>query len=339
MSIPVRNVYYLLLYAWNRIGEGEEALVGGEDLTRLQDLLGHVLTGTVSRLLTHGLDRLYGTRHEALAGIRGKLDLSGTVKRNLLINARSWCQFDELEHDVVQNRILKATLRRLAAADVSREVRDRARRLYGKLDTVSDIRITRGDFASVQLHRNNRLYAFALDVCRLIHENLLIESEGGRFRFRDFRDDDPTMAAVFEQFVYNFFRREQSRYEVGRPTIRWNDAEAPNGGLPQMHPDVVLRNANRVLIIDMKYYRQALSGRFDDRVRSSHLYQMFAYTENWAANSPNGPPVESMLLYPVVRNPFSFDFRLKGRRITVRSINLDQDWREIRDDLLFLAAR
>ncbi len=334
MSIPIRNVYYLLLYAWDRIGEGEEALVGGEDLTRLQDLLGHVLVGSVSRLLTRGLDRSYIARQEPIAGVRGKLELSGTIKRNLLVNARTWCQFDELEHDVIQNRIVKATLGGVAGADVSPEVRNHARRLFAKMDTVSDVRISRADFASVQLHRNNRLYAFVLDLCRLIHDNLLIDSAGGRSRFRDFRDDDPAMAAVFERFVFNFFHKEQTRYSVGRPTIRWHDADAPNGGLPIMRTDVVLQDWGRVLIVDLKYYREALSGRFDDRVRSSHLYQMFAYTENWAANSPGGPPAEAMLLYPVVRNAFAYDFRLKGRRVTVRSIDLDQDWRAIRGDLL-----
>jgi len=338
VSIPIRNVYYLLLYAWDQVGEGQEALVGGEDFTRLQDLLGHVLAGSVARLLTRGLDRNYIPFDETIAGIRGKLDLSGTIKANLLVSARTRCRFDELEHDVVHNRIIKATLRNLAGADVSREVGDHLRRLYARMSTVSDVRITRGDFSSVQLHRNNRVYAFVLDVCRLIHDHLLMESGGAKARFQDFRESDATMAAIFERFVYNFFRKEQKRFVVGRPVILWNEAEAPNGGLPRMHTDVVLRDPGRVIIIDTKYYREALSGRFDDRVRSSHLYQVFAYVENWKANSPGGPPVEAMLLYPVVKRPFSYDFRLKGHRITVRSIDLDQGWREIRADLLALTA-
>jgi 5-methylcytosine-specific restriction enzyme subunit McrC len=331
VSIPIRNVYYLLLYAWDRVGEGEEALVGGEDLTRWQDLLGHVLAGSVARLLSRGLDRSYLELDEEVAGVRGKLQLAGTIKGNLLLRARTRCRFDEPEYDVLQNRIIKATLRSLLAGELSREVRDHVRALHAKLDAVSDVRITRRDFGSVQLHRNNHLYAFVLDLCRLIHDNLLVDENGTVARFRDFREDDPAMAAVFERFVFNFLDREQRRYRVARPRIPWHEAEAPQGGLPGMQTDVVLRGPERVLILDAKYYREALAGRFDERVRSGHLYQMFAYVENWAAARPDGPPVEAMLLYPVVRRIFAYDF-------TVRSIDLNQEWSGILADLLRLVG-
>jgi 5-methylcytosine-specific restriction enzyme subunit McrC len=339
VSIPIRNVYYLLLYYWDRVREGEEVLVGGEDLTELHDLLAHVLAGSVGRLISRGLDRDYIVREEAVAGVRGKLDLATTLKQNLLPAARTHCHFDELEYDVQHNRIIKATLRALMRLGLAADIRDHVRRLYGKMDAVSDVRISRRDFRTVQLHRNNRLYDFVLQLCLLIYENILIEEGGAGASFYDFRESDQMMGTVFERFVFNFLRREQP-FDVAAPQIEWFDAQGSEldlGYLPGMQTDIVLRQPDRTLIIDAKFYRNALSGRWEQgRLNSSNLYQIFVYTENWAAAHPIGPEPEGMLLYPVVERPFSFDYVLKGRKITVRSINLDQHWQAIHADLLAL---
>jgi hypothetical protein len=116
------------------------------------------------------------------------------------------------------------------------------RRLYGKPDQVSDVRVSRRDFGRVQLHRNNRGYHFALRICLLIHKNLMIVERVGRARFRDFRADAQPMGAVFESFVFNFFRVEQRRFRVSRPHIAWHAAEGSDADLlrlPQMRTDVV----------------------------------------------------------------------------------------------------
>lgn len=48
------------------------------------------------------------------------------------------------------------------------------------------------------------------------------------------------------------------------------------------------------------------------------------------------PVCEGMLLYPVVREPFAFDYRIGGFRFQVRSIDLAQPWRRIHEDMVGL---
>jgi len=340
VRIPVRNVYYLLLYAWNHVGEGEERAVEGESFAHLHDLFAHVLAETVARLLARGLDRQYREIEATVGGVRGKLDLAGTLKRNRLTSARTECRFDELRYDVLHNRIIKATLRSLLSLDLEDSVRARVRRLYRKLDMVSDVRIARRDFGRVQLHRNNRGYDFALRICLLIHDNLMVDERDGRARFRDFRADARQMGAVFEAFVFNFFRIEQQRFRVSRPHIPWHAAEGDATDLlrlPRMRTDVVLESDDRCIVLDTKFYAEALKGRWDlKKVDSGHLYQIFSYVENRSANLPGSPPHEGMLLYPVVDEAFAFDYRLNGHRIRLRSVDLDQGWGGIRGDLLAL---
>ena len=45
-----------------------------------------------------------------------------------------------------------------------------------------------------------------------------------------------------------------------------------------------------------------------------------------------------MLLYPTVDSPLSADFTHKGHKISIRTINLNQPWQSIHQDLLALVA-
>lgn len=337
MKIPVANVYRLLLYAWRLIGDKAARDVAEAGYTELQDLFAHVLADSVSRLVARGLDRGYVAREEALAGVRGKVGLDETLKGNHLANARAHCHFDELDYDVLHNRIIKATL--LSLRDTGLDPRNNARvgSLYRTLGAVSDVPITLRDFRQVQLHRNNAEYAFALRVCELIHENVMIDDRTGRTRFREYQATQQQMGTLFQTFVYEFFNHEQQRYKISSPKMEWFGKDgmvADLERLPRMETDIVLESPDRRIVLDTKFYADALVGRSHrKRVIAEHLYQVFAYVQNRDAHNP-GTPHEGMLLYPVVKEAFAFDYRLMGHRFTIRSLDLDQPWPAIHQDLL-----
>ena len=343
MKIPVRNIYYLLCYAWDHIGQGETVDVGAEKFGGLVDLFAKVLNEGVARLVSRGLDRDYLAVHEDIRGLKGKVDLATTVKRNLLLNGKTHCAFDELSYDVPQNRILKATLRSLTlVAALDPDERRRAERLYRKLDAVSDVRLTASLFRTVRIHRNNRVYSFLLHLCRIIHENLLVNEEERTAQFRDFREDEHQMGRVFQQFVKTFCERETD-YRVSAPRIDWFGAEGSETDLrhlPGMQTDIVLRSRERTIIIDTKFYGDPLDTRFDGRrVRSAHLYQIFAYVTNWAAAaSAHDPEPEGWLLYAAADGNFDYPFKLVSRRIRACSIDLSRNWKEIETNLRDLVA-
>ena len=336
MKVPVQNVYYLLLYAWDRIGDQDAVSVAEQGYTRLQDLFAHVLADTVARLLARGLDRDYLAEEESVRGVRGKLDLPGTVKRNHLVTAQTRCRYDELSYDILHNRIIKTTLRALLEVDLAKCNADRVRRLYQKLDSISDVRLTRRDFGRVQLHGNNVAYDFALAVCRVIYDNMMIEPGSGRAQFREFEATQQQMGALFESFIFNFLKREQQTFRVTRPRIDWYDVQSSASDvtrLPKMRTDVVLESGDRRILLDCKFYAEPLKSRTLD---SKHLYQILAYLANSAAPAANTPPHEGVLLYPVVGEKFRFDYRLNGFPVSIRSLDLSQPWVEVRHDLLRL---
>ena len=197
------------------------------------------------------------------------------------------------------------------------------------------------DFHRVQLHRNNRAYRFILHLCELIHASLLPDkSADASRRFRDFTRDEKIMAKVFEAFVRNFASRHLPDAAVSAMHIAWrasNLAEGTSSMLPCMITDVTIAWSDRKLILDCKYYQEALVTRYDAlRFRSGNLYQLNAYLTNMAV-VPGWESVEGMLLYP--SNGYSFDhvFTLHGNhKIRVSTINLQQQWTAISSDLLAL---
>src|SRR5690349_8133849 len=108
MKIPIRNLYYLLCYAWDRLEEGELVDAGVEGQKEAADLFAHVLDNGVRHVMRRGMDRGYKLHEETIGGVRGRIDLNVTIRRQLHVRARTHCWFDELSHDVEQNRILKA---------------------------------------------------------------------------------------------------------------------------------------------------------------------------------------------------------------------------------------
>ena len=338
MKVPVENIYYLLCYAWDHVREGETVDVGSEKFGGLIDLFGKVLNEGVSRLVSRGLDRDYLVVQEDVRGLKGKLDLATTIKRNLLLNGKTHCTFDELSYDVPQNRILKATLRSLAlVVTFDPAQRRRSEHLYRKLDAVSDVPLTASLFRTVRIHRNNRFYSFLLHLCRIVRENLLVNQEDGIATFYDFREDEQQMGLLFQQFVRTFLERETS-YEVSAPKIDWFGAEASEADLrhlPRMQTDMVLKSTERTIILDTKFYKDPLDTRFGGRrVHSHNLYQIFCYVTNWPARATTGDTqTEGWLLYAAVDRDFDYHFNLVGQPIRVCSINLGQEWMGIERDL------
>lgn len=341
-QIPILNVYYMLCYAWGHVQERDTArLETLADLSTIHDLLGKVLAGGVNHLLRRGMDRGYLERREDLAGIRGKLVVGDTVKRALKARARAACDFEELSADILRNRILRASLRRLSQdtsrIDLAPAVRSTVRSAYRSMPGVSPLRLTRGAFTRVQLAGGNRrLYRFLLSVCWLIHESLVVDERIGRAVFRDFRRDK-TMWKLFEDFVIGFYRRERRDFTVRGRGISWSGMEGTtetNRGLvPGMQADVILESKprERRIILDTKFYKTVFSG---GKLRSGHLYQLLAYLRNRQARHPVGPQHEGILLYAQSGERVKADIRLEGFSIKARTVDLNRDWREIHREML-----
>lgn len=339
-AIRIQNLYYLLLYAHDVLDEAEVVDVGELPETSLADLFAHVLDAGIAHLFRRGLDRGYLPYCDEIAGVRGRIDLSATAKVGAQTRARLVCDFDEFTADVPHNRILRATVRRLLRVPgLAPELHENLSATYLRLAGVGEEVLSSRSFRRVQLHRNNRFYGFLLSVCRLIHEAMMPAEGEGEERFRDFVRDERRMRALFERFIRNFYRREQTSFRVRPRRFFWAHASGNTESLPQMATDVCLESPARTLVLDAKYYREAFQQHHKKRtLRSAHLYQLYAYLRNLAAQRPSYRVAEGVLIYPATGERFDINVQLGDHPIRAVSLDLAQDWRGLRRDLLAIAG-
>lgn len=344
-EIPIANIYYLLCYAWDVLEEkGTLVDVDALDSTDLLDLFARVLVNGTRRLLRRGLDRGYLSREDEIPGVRGKLLLTQTLRRNLLRHGRAACAWDELEYDTLPNRILKTTLQRLHEADeLDPATRADVHDVLRWLAPVRKIELHAEHFRRVQLHRNNRIYAFLLHICEFVHEQWLPAEYGGARRFRDFVREK--LSKLFQEFVFNFFQSELRAlgWRVSAPVIQWQmvaqNADADEL-IPRMETDVCLRGPSRAIILDTKFYAQGLkAGRFGGgaKLDPANLYQLFTYLRQRSCE-PGWDQADGVLLYPRTTRNFDAEFTSHGHRIRALSLDLAQPWQNIHAALMQIVA-
>jgi 5-methylcytosine-specific restriction enzyme subunit McrC len=329
--IPIKNIYYLLSYAWNKLEESELVDVSAEDESDLLNLLGRVLLNGTKTLLKRGIDRQYIAENEVYQGIKGKVNITDSLRRNLFSKGLSVCEFDELSADILPNKILKTTLQNLTQiTSLSPTLKQEIRTIIYRLHEVSEIVLTDTIFHQVQINRNNSFYAFLLSISELIYQNLLTNEEAGHFQFKDFLRDERQMARLFEEFIRNFYKIEIPEAKVFREDLRWKMAGENRQFLPKMQTDISIKINDRKLIIDAKYYKETLQKYYDsEKIHSQHLYQLFAYLKN-----QEDAKAEGILIYPTVQKSLSLTYTHEGHTIRIETLNLNQDWRGVKADLL-----
>ena len=337
MKIPIRNIYFLLCYAWDKLQEGSLVDVNPDDVKELHDLLARIICRETRRLLGQGLDRSYVSRSDAIPAVRGRVDITGSLRRSGGADSRIHCEFDELAIDVLHNQIIRTTLELLLGIrDLARENKRIIRELLPRFAEVSRIKVTSRTFRRVSLHRNIAAYRPVIDVCELIHGNIMIEPNSGTMKLRQFTGSRHQMSNLFERFIFHFLRREQRTYRVAGEHLTWFDADVSHDNyalLPLLKPDIVLRGPDRIVVVDAKYYTKPFQvNRERVTIWSAHLYQLLAYVRNIGVASDM--PVAGMLIYPAIGERPLLRYRLQGHDVSIAFVNLDQPWREIHSNLL-----
>lgn len=342
MSVPIQNIYYLLCYAWHILEEEDSQSVNAISSDNSFDLLLHLLQKQTAKLVKHGLTTDYIRQTNILKGIKGKLEFSASIRQDLFRQGQAVCTYEILSADILPNQLIKSVLYVLLNTPaLKQEQHGSLRQLYQTFSEVNLIQIAPEHFRHIATARYfNKYYSPVLLICEVIWQQLLPEPGSEQFKFTDFRQDERQMARLFEAFVRNFYFREQSEFTVKSERINWQVADQESGDLqylPQMVTDISLLSAQRKIIIDTKYYKQALVPHYDkQKLISGHLYQLFAYLKN--QQNSQTVKTEGILLYPVVNQELDLKYQLPGHQISIKTINLNQPWQNIKADLLNMIA-
>ena len=341
-GIHILNIYYMLAYAFEALREGVYSNMSGEDFDNAEDLFGEILSLGLSHLLKRGLHRMYEEVHEDMAGLRGKIDMTGTIRN--LQNKRQLisCIHDEFSVNNDFNRILKTTaVALLATGRLKRSGRKLKRVLsfFGEADTLDIHRIR---WSALRYERNNQHYLMLINVCKFVVDGLLLdEARSGNRRIREMEIDEDKMAALFEAFVREYYARHYDLHAMSKQ-IAWDVLPGTDESLlPTMKSDIMLSNMAKTLIIDTKFYGSIMQVNWDRlSIRNSHLYQILAYVNNQQAVKPS-IPVSGMLLYAKTSEnaPEPVTWTIGGHDIAVRVLDLAKPFADLSKQLDEIVAR
>lgn len=327
-GILIQNVYHMLAYAFQVLKQGNYEEIAAEEFDRIEDLFAAILAKGIAQQLKRGLHREYVSRRDALPVLRGRLDVSGTIRQQLQQRKVLGCEYDELSENNVFNQILKTTaallLREKSVAAAQKQALKRVLLFFDNVDTLEPRAIR---WNTLQLQRSNRSYEMLLNVCRLVLEGMLQTTEDGKYRMAAFSDEH--MERLYERFILEYYRQHHPRLKASAAQVKWDlDAGTDPASLrflPTMQTDITLRHGGRTLIIDAKYYGRTMLLHHDGlRLHSGNLYQIFTYVKNQEAAQDG--PVSGLLLYARTQEAIvpDFSFGISGNQIGVKTLDLNQ---------------
>lgn len=337
-GIFIKNIYYMLAYAFQVLRQKNYDDVDAEDFDEIQDLFAAILAKGVSQQLKQGLHREYITKNEALSVMRGKLDIQGTINNQIQRKKLLSCEFDELSVNNIFNQILKTTITILVRdsgvkashkADLKKVIL-----FFNEVDAIEPSGIR---WDSLIYQRNNKNYEMLMNVCYFVLDGMLQTTDKGNYKMASFSDEH--MHKLYEKFVLEYFKRHHSYLsEVRAARVKWDldpgTEESMIRFLPIMQTDIFLRYKDQVLIIDTKYYGHTMQMQYDKAtLHSGNMYQIFAYVKNQdTANTGN---VSGMLLYAKTEEAIAPDcsFVMGGNRISVKTLDLNKEFKLIEAQL------
>lgn len=333
--IPVQNVYYMLAYAFQVLNEDGYRNVATEQFNNVAELCAAILTKGVSLQLKRGLGRDYISETETLSGLRGKIDITESIKTQTMLRRQMVCTYDEFSVNTYMNRIIKTTMLKLLHADIDKARKKEIRKLLVFFDEVQELDVHTINW-SQQYSRNNQTYRMLVSICYLVLKGLLQTTTDGSTKLMQFVDEQ-RMCRLYEKFILEYYRKEHPEITANASQIPWQLDNDFSDMLPVMQTDIMLSQGAKVLIIDAKYYEHTTQTQYDKHtLHSNNLYQIFTYVKNKEYElREEQHEVAGMLLYAKTEEEIQPDqkYKMSGNRISVRTLDLNLDFSEIRKQL------
>jgi 5-methylcytosine-specific restriction enzyme subunit McrC len=350
-GIPIRNLWHMLLYAWNEAPAKAWrgwTLETVEQAPSLDSLLASVLMNMMQRLRI-GLGHDYLNQQHTIRGIRGRIAFAETLRQRAMERGLMVCDFQGYGANSPKNQIIRSTLARLLKLGqfgpdpvAVREMHQRLRRLLRDLDGIDFVELTPELIHNHLMSRTDHDYRLMLAICALVLQRQMPGGSEGIAIVPVIDRELLVLYRVYERFVTNFYRHHLHGWGVSaQKRLEWHAPEADDR-LPMMVPDLILqeKSSGQMMIIDTKFTVHSLvENQWGKPVYdSAHLYQMYAYLKSQEHVSEAHRNASGILLYPAVHHRLSERIRLQDHAIRIESLDLAATWQEVERQLMELVT-
>ena len=329
----------MLSYAFQLLNEQGYKNLATEEFKNAGDLCAAILIRGISYQLKRGLGREYISETDTISAIRGKIEITESIKNQSMIRSQMVCTYDEFSVDSPLNQIIKSTVMLLLKADISKSRKKEFRKLMVYFDDVSVVDVRSINWA-INYNRNNQTYRLLITVCYLVVKGLLQSKSDGSVKMMDFLDEQ-RMCRLYEKFILEYYKKHYPQIRTAASQIEWALDDGISAMLPTMQSDIMLSykkgDIDKTLIIDAKYYAHTTQVQYDiHTLHSNNLYQVFTYVKNKATK---GGEVSGMLLYAKTDEEIypNNEYQMSGNKITVRTLDLNCDFDVIASQLNSIA--
>ena len=279
------------------------------------------LISKCEKLMKHGLLKSYVVHTENSSSMRGKLLMQYQMLNDASKKPKFFCEFDELEYDSVENRVILQALTVVERTSDNQDVRLKAMDLAQKLSGVvqkTSVPYPERKKMMQSYNRQNLRYKEIHDTCQQIIE----ESGIGDIYKGEESHVVPVfydMNKLFETFVQNLFKKYLKSFKV--ETQHSEKAWIGKGDLGprSMKPDITLWERGICKeIIDVKYKTKDIS--------AGDLYQLGFYMHEFGKNNPHEEEIEfSFVITPEFKKAASGEYVAvkTEKKVYVKRINVE----------------
>lgn len=348
-GIPVKNLWLLMLYASDLFRHQGTRNVALEDNPEdLPDLVAEILSYAVESRLHRNLTYGYRFQQKDLTRVRGRIDILGTERRQLLSKGRVSCKFEELSVDTARNRYVLCALEMISGLVNNASLAHRCRSLANSLKMygVSGVCPTKSQISLERFGRNDSDDKLMVFAAMLAFElSLPTETDGSVTSLSPSREE-AWVRKLFEKAIGGFYSvslpAASWRVFTGKP-LKWQ-IDAKTSGidaiLPSMRTDIVLENLSvgQRLVIDTKFNSIVTAGWYrEETLRSGYLFQIYAYLMSQSKNDDLLSLTSAgLLLHPSVGSTVDETVTIQGHALRFATVDLTLSSDEIRSRLLEL---
>ena len=349
-GIPVRNLWWLLLYASSLYQDCQRARIAIEDNPDdIPALVAEILCHYVERRLRRNLSYGYQTREAVLGRVRGRIDLLCTERRRLLDLGKVACRFDELTIDTVRNRYVRAALEEISQM-VKSTLAHRCRSLAASLRRMGVIgeHPSRNEVSMDRFGMHDIEDRPMVEAAHLaFHLALPTESEGAKYLSKP-NGDITWIRKLYEKGIAGFYDVVLSKkgwnIQAGKFIDRHEDCKSSGIDkiLPRMRTDIIIEHPalESRIVIDTKFNSVVTPGwRREESLHSGYIYQIYAYLRSQERDGdPLANNASGLLLHPSIDHQVNEYVVIQNHQIRFATVDLGADSKEIRRQLLDLVC-
>ena len=333
--IRIQNIYYMLAYAFQVLQELGYKKIETEEFDNTAELCAAILYHGMISQIKRGLGKEYIEQTESIPSVRGKINLSESLKTNSLFRKQVVCTYDDFSVNNIKNRIVKSTIELLIRSDICKSRKKNLKKILVYLNDVESIDLHTVNW-NIHYDRNNATYRMLVGICYLVYKGLIQTQSDGSSVLMDFFDEQH-MHRLYEKFILEYYKKEHPEIKASAAQIPWQLDDDRNDMLPVMQSDIYLSRGNNVLIIDAKYYGHTAQVQYDKHtIHSANLYQIFTYVKNKDVELTGKlHSVSGMLLYAKTDEEIypENEYSMSGNTIVVRTLDLNDKFDVIKKQL------